>query len=276
MASTSNARYAFSPQLSWAGYLLGFGLGGFFDGILLHQVLQWHHLLSNVEGPAFQDMRVQILADGLFHVLMYFIAAFGLLKLWRARKDYAEQGADRLLLGNAFIGFGVWHILDSILSHWILGIHRIRGDAENVLFWDLLWFFVFGVAFVIIGWLIRKRVDGGTGADSGTGDQTRRRNAATALMLALTVTAAAPIAALPPKNVDTIMVFFKPGTAPVEIFKAIDEAGGRIIWTADSGDVWALDVKDKGKTGVFYRHGAYLVSNSALAVGCLAWTTIRT
>jgi uncharacterized membrane protein len=26
------------------GILLGVGLGGFVDGILLHQVLQWHHM----------------------------------------------------------------------------------------------------------------------------------------------------------------------------------------------------------------------------------------
>ncbi|MGD9755596.1 MAG: DUF2243 domain-containing protein, partial [Acidimicrobiia bacterium] len=29
------------------GLLIGIGLGGFVDGIVLHQVLQWHHLLTN-------------------------------------------------------------------------------------------------------------------------------------------------------------------------------------------------------------------------------------
>ena len=61
-----------------AARILGFALGGFIDGILLHQVLQWHHLLSLVEGERFRDLRVQILADGLFHVLMYVIAIAGL------------------------------------------------------------------------------------------------------------------------------------------------------------------------------------------------------
>ncbi len=27
--------------------ILGVGLGGFVDGIVLHQVLQWHHMLSS-------------------------------------------------------------------------------------------------------------------------------------------------------------------------------------------------------------------------------------
>lgn len=30
------------------GIVLGVGLGGFFDGIVLHQVLQWHHMFSSV------------------------------------------------------------------------------------------------------------------------------------------------------------------------------------------------------------------------------------
>lgn len=258
--------YRFSGRLSWAGYLLGFGLGGFFDGILLHQVLQWHHLLINVKGLVFEDLKVQILADGLFHVLMYLIALAGLWLLWKARKEYAEPGADRLLLANAFIGFGVWHILDSVLSHWILGIHRIRVDAENVLFWDLLWFFVFGAAPLVIGMVLKKR--------TGTGGGSSYRSKATALSIALTVTVAGPIVALPPPDVTTVMVFFKSGTSPNEIFKAIDAADGRILWAASAGDVWALDVKDSANTSVFYKHGAYLVSNSALAIGCLAWSSV--
>lgn len=266
MASAFGSTNRFSGRLSWAGYLLGFGLGGFFDGILLHQVLQWHHLLINVKGPVFEDIKVQILADGLFHVLMYIIAITGLWLLWKARKEYAERAADRLLLANAFIGFGVWHILDSVLSHWILGIHRIRVDADNVLFWDLLWFFVFGMVPVVIGIMLKKRTHTGGGSEV--------RSKATALSLALAVTIAGPIAALPPSDVTTVMVFFKSATSPNEIFKAIDAVDGRILWAAGSGDVWALDVKDRSKTSVFYKHGAYLVSNSALAIGCLAWSSV--
>jgi uncharacterized membrane protein len=35
-----------------AGIFLGPGLGGFFDGIILHQVLQWHHMLTSASFPA--------------------------------------------------------------------------------------------------------------------------------------------------------------------------------------------------------------------------------
>ncbi len=49
-----------------AAGVLGFALGGVSDGIMLHQVQQWHHFLSRVTGEALRDIRAQILAGGLF------------------------------------------------------------------------------------------------------------------------------------------------------------------------------------------------------------------
>jgi uncharacterized membrane protein len=31
-------------------FLMGIGLGGFIDGIVLHQILQWHHMLTGDNG----------------------------------------------------------------------------------------------------------------------------------------------------------------------------------------------------------------------------------
>ncbi|WP_460744124.1 DUF2243 domain-containing protein [Mariniluteicoccus endophyticus] len=39
------------PGIALPGILLGIGLGGFLDGILLHQILQWHHMLSSSPRP---------------------------------------------------------------------------------------------------------------------------------------------------------------------------------------------------------------------------------
>ena len=74
----------FSRTFHWAGYALGFGIGGFFDGILLHQILQWHHLLSGLQGAPYDDLRFQVLADGLFHVFMYVVTVIGLWLLWQS------------------------------------------------------------------------------------------------------------------------------------------------------------------------------------------------
>ena len=147
----------------WIRYalLLGIALGGFFDGILLHQILQWHHLLNLV--PGVDDLRAQVLWDGYFHLFMYLLAGLGLWGLWRAHVRRAGI-TGQPLLGALIAGFGLWHIIDSVLSHWLLGIHRIRIDSEVPLFWDLLWFFVFGLLPFGIGW--------GLGRGGGEGDET--------------------------------------------------------------------------------------------------------
>jgi uncharacterized membrane protein len=46
------AQPALARRIAWGGFWLGFALGGFFDGIILHQILQWHHLLSGVAPTA--------------------------------------------------------------------------------------------------------------------------------------------------------------------------------------------------------------------------------
>ncbi|HEX9947566.1 MAG TPA: DUF2243 domain-containing protein, partial [Allosphingosinicella sp.] len=108
-----------------AAATLGVGLSGFFDGILLHQVLQWHHLLSLVPGETFRDIKVQILADGLFHVLMYLVTALGLFLMWRRRSDGRQAKAGwREVAGGGLLGFGLWNVIDVGFFHWILGIHR--------------------------------------------------------------------------------------------------------------------------------------------------------
>ena len=63
-----------------AGILLGLGLGGFFDGILLHQVLQWHHMISDTEGnpvDTVEGLEANTLADGLFHVATWVLVLVG-------------------------------------------------------------------------------------------------------------------------------------------------------------------------------------------------------
>ena len=47
MEAKSETFYRRAPLIS-AGICLGVGLGGFLDGILLHQLLQWHHMLSSI------------------------------------------------------------------------------------------------------------------------------------------------------------------------------------------------------------------------------------
>jgi uncharacterized membrane protein len=51
-----------------AGILFGLGLGGFFDGIVLHQLLQWHHMATSAGYPAdsLENLEFNTFPDGLF------------------------------------------------------------------------------------------------------------------------------------------------------------------------------------------------------------------
>jgi uncharacterized membrane protein len=250
-------------SLRWAGFLLGFSLGGFFDGILLHQILQWHHLLSNVD--AVQDMRVQIMADGLFHALMYLVAAWALYKLWKARGSLPAPGATAALWGNALIGFGVWHIADSILSHWITGIHRIRVDSPNPLMWDLIWFLAFGLVPAVIGWRLRSK--GATGGPRGG------RTAAATLGVAALI--AGPMAAMPAGDTDQVMVLFRPGVSGASAFNALSALDARVLWVDRSGGMWAVALPERSDAKKLYAKGAMLVSNNLVGLGCFSWTRPR-
>src|SRR5215212_5064816 len=89
------------------GILLGLGLGGFFDGIVLHQVLQWHHMLTSAGYPAdsIENLEVNTLWDGLFHASTYVFVALGLALLWRRAQRAHHWWSGKLLVGTLLIGF---------------------------------------------------------------------------------------------------------------------------------------------------------------------------
>lgn len=235
---------------SLPGLLLGFALGGFFDGILLHQILQWHHLLSGT-GPA--DLTFQVAADGWFHALMYVIAAVGLWLLWRDRRAAVRPG--RLLVSDMLIGFGTWHVLDSVLSHWVLGIHRIRQDSPDPLMWDLIWLAVFGLAPLAIGWALRRGRRSGGGSILAAG-----------LAAAVVIGAGAQALKPPPGGLSTVA--FAPGADAVA---AVAQAGGRLAWIDSTGRLAVVRLDHPAQALGLYARGALIVAGSGLPAGCFAY-----
>ncbi|MGK9230984.1 DUF2243 domain-containing protein [Inquilinus limosus] len=243
------------PRTKW-GVALGFALGGFFDGILLHQILQWHHLLSLVPGAG--DLRMQVLWDGYFHALMYVIAAVALWGLWRGRRTGDDGGP---LSAAVLAGFGLWHVVDGVLSHWVLGLHRIRLDSASPLAWDLLWFAVFGLLPLALGWLVLRRGAGGPTQGSVLG-----------LLLLAGVTGAAGAWALrPPPGQPFTTVVFRPGLEPQEVLGALDAAEARLVWSDPAMGVVVVAVAPQRRWS-FYRHGALLVGGSGVPAGCIGWS----
>lgn len=236
--------------------IIGIGLSGFFDGILLHQVLQWHHLLSLVPGSAFQDLGTQILADGLFHVLMYLVTAAGLLLLWRRRSALTHVATGRNdVLGGALLGFGSWNIVDVGFFHWILGIHRLRIDVADPLLYDLGWLVALGVLPIVLGCRLSRRGPGGGAATA-------------ALMLACLTAIGAVLGAQPQPNAKTALVYFAPGTSLSRAINTAVSAQAPIVWMDRKGRMIAVSLEDAATSKRLYAAGAFLVTRSPAIAGC--------
>lgn len=139
-----------------AGILLGLGQGGFFDGIFFHQLLQWHHMFTNIEsGNTVAGLELNTLGDGLFHVFDWIMTLAGIIALWIAIKKDNVILSTSVLIGAFCIGAGMFNIVEGILSHHVLQIHHVKPGAHQ-LAWDL-GFIGAGVLSVIVGWLILNK-----------------------------------------------------------------------------------------------------------------------
>ena len=56
----------------------GLGFGGFVDGIVLHEILQWHHMISGAESSeTLAGLELNVVADGFFHVVTWLLVMAG-------------------------------------------------------------------------------------------------------------------------------------------------------------------------------------------------------
>lgn len=133
--------------------VLGAGLGGFFDGIVLHQLLQWHHLVSNRESPStLAGLEANTRWDGIFHAAMWSMVAIGVALVVKQRREPTSYDT-RLLLAGVLLGWGGFNVSDSILNHWLLQLHHIREGVPGELAYDV-GFFTVGLGLLGMGWLL--------------------------------------------------------------------------------------------------------------------------
>lgn len=158
MSGTNDRRFGVDER-AWplvrAGIVLGLGLGGFFDGIVFHQVLQVHHMLSaHPDAAVAGDLRLNVLADGLFHLATYALTVLGvglLVVAWR-RPDVPPSW--RTLVGAALVGWGVFNLAEGTVNHQLLGIHHVwPAGPGGTLVWDAA-FLLWGAAMIAAGALL--------------------------------------------------------------------------------------------------------------------------
>jgi uncharacterized membrane protein len=147
------------PPSRASGLLYGLGLGGFVDGIVLHQVFQWHHMVSHVDGyptDTVAGLEVNTLADGFFHVatwLLVLAASITAIRAWR-RGRLAPSWSFHF--GLVLAGWGIFNLVEGVVDHHVLGVHHVRDDLGAPLSWDL-GFLALGVVLLAGGWWLHRR-----------------------------------------------------------------------------------------------------------------------
>ena len=140
------------------GLLYGLGLGGFVDGIVLHQLLQWHHLVSDVGAypvTTVAGLEVNTMADGFFHVATWLLvvgASIVTLAQWRQGRLAPSWSFH---LGGVLAGWGVFNVVEGLVDHQLLGVHHVRDDLGGPLSWDL-GFLALGALLVVVGGLLQR------------------------------------------------------------------------------------------------------------------------
>jgi uncharacterized membrane protein len=138
------------PLIS-AGTVLGIGLGGFVDGIVFHQLLQTHNMLSAwIPKTTIPNIEVNMFWDGLFHALTWVMTVIGLAMLFRAGECVEVPWSRKVLVGALFLGWGSFNLVEGVVDHVILGVHHVVESA-GLSVWDWA-FLASGVVFIAFGW----------------------------------------------------------------------------------------------------------------------------
>lgn len=126
-------------------FLFGVGMIGMLDGIVFHQILQWHSV--NMHTDRFH----QIMSDGLFHLFVTVIIFVSGILLWKgAHKQPSHQ-----FWGCFLLGAGAFNLIEGIVNHHWLQVHHVKPGPNQFLYdisYDL-----FALLLLAIGWILLRR-----------------------------------------------------------------------------------------------------------------------
>ncbi|WP_026543560.1 DUF2243 domain-containing protein [Arthrobacter sp. 35/47] len=156
MHDRQNHRAAPPPKAS--GLLFGLGFGGFIDGIALHQILQWHDMVSDVDAHSVATvagLEINTLADGFFHIATWLLVLAGSVAAVRAWRQGRAAPNWSYQAGLMLTGWGIFNLVEGLINHQLLGVHHVRDDLGSPLSWDI-GFLIFGALLIVGGWLLYR------------------------------------------------------------------------------------------------------------------------
>jgi uncharacterized membrane protein len=142
------------------GLVLGLGLGGFIDGIALHQIAQWHNMGSAVLPPTTMEAMMQNMRwDGWFHAATLVLTIAGVLLLWHEGRRGTAPPSLRMLTGQMILGWGLFNLVEGVIDHHLLELHHVRDVPMHIPAYDWIFLAVGGLLFIAIGWLMSRPHD---------------------------------------------------------------------------------------------------------------------
>jgi uncharacterized membrane protein len=139
-----------------ASTVLGIGIGGIIDGTVLHQILQWHEMLSNKLPPVtLLNKSVNMFWDGVFHAYCLVVVVIGIWLLYKLfyRRDVIINGS--IFIGGHLFGWGLFNLVEGIIDHQLLKLHNVREVSLNIAYWNY-GFLAFSIVLIIAGALLYR------------------------------------------------------------------------------------------------------------------------
>jgi uncharacterized membrane protein len=163
-----------AKRIRTAGILLGIGLGGFVDGIALHQIAQWHNMVSSVVPPHdMAAMKLGMAADGWFHAATWIATFAGVMTLWSALRGPGPLPSTRAFLGDMLVGWGGFNLVEGIIDHHLLELHHVRDLPQHLPAYDWAFLLVGGAGFLLLGLALRDRGREAAGIERRSGYERR-------------------------------------------------------------------------------------------------------
>lgn len=148
-------KYVPNPvPLSITSIILGIGIGGFIDGIFMHQILQWHGMFTNkLPADTVIGKSVNMFWDGIFHLLTLTTVIIGLVSLTRLMRMHNVNSSPKLVWGGFLAGWGLFNLVEGVLHHHILKFHNVREFSQYQDLWNYA-FLMSGPLFMAVGFYI--------------------------------------------------------------------------------------------------------------------------
>jgi uncharacterized membrane protein len=154
LAASPGVAIPASVPLAAAAAVLGIGIGGFADGIVLHQLLQWHEMLTNKIPPdTVVAKSINMFWDGIFHAFTLLTTIAGIYLLWKLLKRPDINRSGYLLVGGMLGGWGLFNLVEGLIDHQLLKLHNVRELTADKDLWNY-GFLLFGVLLVACGWAV--------------------------------------------------------------------------------------------------------------------------